>query len=113
MFDNHKLTGSVSTLRFLRHFKKTGETEVTQFLAGRAAAALKIVDDRVSESAFILGDKPSIADISMCGYLYWPDEIGIDMADYPNVAEWLDRIAALPGWVDPYELMPGHPLPTD
>jgi len=30
MFDNHKLTGSVSTLRFMRHFAKTGETDVTR-----------------------------------------------------------------------------------
>jgi glutathione S-transferase len=47
----------------------------------------------------------------MCGYLYFADEFGVDWADYPNVGAWLDCIKALPGWVHPYELMPGHPLP--
>jgi len=111
MFDNHKLTGSVAPLRFLRQFKKTGETEVTAFLQGRADRALQVLDNRLSESEFIIGDKPTIADLSLCGYLYWPDEIGISWDDYDNIPKWLGRIAALPGWVDPYELMPGHPLP--
>ena len=48
----------------------------------------------------------------MCGYLFWPDEIGVNWnMDYPNIARWLNDIAALPDWVHPYELMPGHPLP--
>jgi len=109
MFDNHKLTGVVSVLRFLRQFKKTGETDVTRFLHARAQNSLKTLNQKVSDSAFVLGEKPSIADISMCGYLYWPDEIGIDMNEFPGVVQWLERIAALPNWVHPYELMPGHP----
>jgi len=111
MFDNHKLTGSVSTLRFLRQFKKTGETEVTKFLHSWASKALSVLDAQVAQSPYILGEKPTIADISLCGYLYWPDEIGIDMAEYPATKVWLDRIEQLPGWVHPYELMPGHPMP--
>lgn len=110
LFDNHKLTGSISTLRFMRQFAKTGETEITKFLQGRVDRALTVLDNRVSVSEFVIGTKPTIADISLCGYLYWPEEIGLDWAQYPGIAQWLDRIAALPGWVHPYELMPGHPL---
>jgi len=33
------------------------------------------------------------------------------MSEFPHVMQWLERIAALPNWVHPYELMPGHPLP--
>ena len=49
---------------------------------------------------------PTIADLSLCGYLFWPDQIGMDRADYPNIAAWLARIAALPGYKRPEELMP-------
>lgn len=111
MFDNHKLTGTISTLRFLRTFAKTGETDVTGFLQARAIKALAVLETRIDESPFILGEKPTIADISCCGYLYWPEEIGIDFDEYPGIQAWLGRIAELPGWVAPYELMPGHPLP--
>lgn len=112
LFDNHKLTSYIATLRFLVTYMKTGETPVTEFLRGRIKGSLGIVDGHLKGRAFTLGDKATIADISMCGYLYWPDEFGMSWADYPAIGAWLERIKALPGWVHPYELMPGHPLPA-
>ena len=49
----------------------------------------------------------------MSGYLSFPtDETGIDLAaTHPAIHAWLGRIAALPGWRPPYELMPGKRLP--
>ena len=56
---------------------------------------------------------PTIADISLTSYLYYPaDEFGFDIAtQHKNIGAWLDRMKALPGWAHPYDLMPGHPLP--
>jgi len=110
-WDNHKLTSYIATLRFMVNFLKTGETPVTEFLRGRIGNSFKILDGHLAERAFAIGPRATIADFSMCGYLYWPDEFGVSWQDYPNIDAWLDRIAALPGWVHPYELMPGHPLP--
>jgi glutathione S-transferase len=111
LWDNHKLTSYVGTLRFLTRFMKTGETPVTEFLRGRVQGALGILDRHLADRDFALGKRPTIADVSMCGYLYWPDEFGVAWADYPQIGAWLERIRALPGWVHPYQLMPGHPLP--
>lgn len=111
LFDNHKLTSYVATLRFMLQFARTGETPVTEWLRGRANSALKVLDAHLSGRRFALGDAPTIADLSMCGYLYWFDEFGIDPGAFPAVGAWLQRIRALPGWVHPYESMPGHPLP--
>jgi glutathione S-transferase len=111
LWDNHKLTSYVGTLRFLLNFMKTGETPVTEFLRGRVNNALAVLNGHLEGRQFALFDRPTIADISMCGYLYWPAEFGVSWADYPNIGAWLERIRALPGWVHPYELMPGHPLP--
>ena len=110
LWDNHKLTSYIATLRFLVQFQKTGETPVTEFLRGRVKGALGILDGHLAKSDFAAGNEPTIADLSMCGYLYWPDEFGLSWSDYPRIGAWLDRIRALPGWVHPYELMPGHPL---
>ena len=111
MWDNHKLTSYIGTLRFLIRFMKTGETPVTEFLRGRVKGALGVLDAHLQGRAFVLGGRPTIADLSLCGYLTWPDEFAVDWADYPDIGAWLGRIRALPGWVHPYELMPGHPLP--
>jgi glutathione S-transferase len=111
MFDNHKLTSYIATLRFMLQFAKTGETPVTEWLRGRIKGALSVLETQLSTRHFAVGDAPTIADLSMCGYLFWPDEFGVDWADWPSIGAWLERIRALPGWVHPYELMPGHPLP--
>jgi len=111
LWDNHKLTSYIATLRFFVQFMKTGETPVTEFLRGRIKGSLGILDKHLSKSDFAVGNAPSIADFSMCGYLYWPEEFGFSWSDYPRVGAWLERIRKLPGWVHPYQLMPGHPLP--
>lgn len=110
LWDNHKLTSYIATLRYFIQFMKTGETPVTEFLRGRVKGSLGILELRLSKNLFLTGSDPTIADFSACGYLYWPDEFGVSWSDYPAVGAWLERIKALPGWVHPYELMPGHPL---
>ena len=55
--------------------------------------------------------KPALAS-ARAGCLFRPDEIGVDWAAYPAIASWLARIEGRPGWVHPYRLMPGHPLPA-
>jgi glutathione S-transferase len=105
LFDNHKFTSYLATLRFQFGLVKTGETPVTEFLRGRALAAFGIVETHLRARDFIVGDRPTIADISMVGYLYYPEETGIDRAAFPNINAWTARIAALEGWAHPYALM--------
>ena len=110
LWDNHKLTSYIATLRYMVTLAKVGEPQVHEFLRGRIKGSLGILDKHLSSSAFAAGNAPTIADFSMCGYLYWPEEFGVSWSDYPRIGEWLERIRKLPGWVHPYELMPGHPL---
>ena len=112
LWDNHKLTSYIATLRFLVHFQKTGETPVTEFLRGRVKTSLAILEKHLADQPTAVGGRLTIADLSMCGYLFWPEEFGVDWAEYPGIARWLERIRAEPGWVHPYELMPGHPRPN-
>ena len=111
LWDNHKLTSYTATLRFMLQFAKTGESPVTEFLRGRVRTAFGILDSHLATRTFALGDRPTIADLSMCGYLYWPEEFGASWSEFPNIGRWLSDISKLPGWVHPYQLMPGHPLP--
>lgn len=111
LFDNHKLTSYTATLRFQMTFMKVTDGPVIEFLRGRSNAALAVLDQHLAHHAFALGARPTIADLSLCGYLFWPEEFAVDWArDFPNIGAWLARIAALPGWVHPYQLMPGYPL---
>ena len=99
VFDNQKVGGNLGPYRFVRNFAKPrGEPIVMDYLKGRAFAALDIVDKRLSSEPYLLDATPTLADISMTSYLYYPpDEFGFDIAArYKNVGAWLERIKAMP-----------------
>lgn len=114
IFDNQKVNGFLGPYRFLRTIARPpGDPAVLAFLKGRIDNNLAIVNKRLAAQPYILGERPTIVDISLVAYLYYPaDEFGFDIiAEHKNIGPWLDRIKALPGWRHPYDLMPGHPLP--
>jgi glutathione S-transferase len=115
IFDNQKVNGFLGPFRFLKNFAKpAGDPAVMAFLQARAQGNLAIVNKRLDGRQFLVCDKPTIADVSMTGYLYYPaEEFGFDIAkDYPAIGAWLKRMQALPGWKHPYDLMPGYPFGT-
>jgi glutathione S-transferase len=111
-WDNHKLTGTMATYRFQRAFTPSPDQNVLAFLRKRLDDYLGIVARQVRDRPFVIGARPTIADLSMCAYLSFPPaEAGYDLAaSHPEVHGWLQRIAALPGWQAPYDLLPGKRL---
>ncbi|MEP7180911.1 MAG: glutathione S-transferase [Betaproteobacteria bacterium] len=110
LWDNHKLTSYTATHRFMRTFAKDPDPAVLAEFRKRAEAAWRVLDTHLSARRYVVGERLTIADLSLCGYLFWPDEIGVDWAaDHPAIDAWLARIRAEPRWVAPYTLMPGHP----
>jgi glutathione S-transferase len=111
-WDNHKLTGFMATYRFMRTFTPSPDPHALAFLRKRLDDYLAILDKHVANHPFVACDRPTVADISMIGYLMFPpDESGYDFAaSHPAIRKWLDRVAALPGWVAPYDLLPGRRL---
>src|ERR1700691_3367007 len=75
IFDNQKVNGFLGPYRFLKNFARpAGDPAVMAFLKGRIDGSLAIVDKRVAAAPVVLGQAPSIADISLCAYLYYPAE---------------------------------------
>jgi glutathione S-transferase len=60
----------------------------------------------LAKHPFVIGPRHTIADYSLCGYLFYGEEIPLDLAQYKNVKAWLERIRDLPRWKHPYDLMP-------
>lgn len=111
LWDNHKLSTQIGTTRFLANFLPEDKRPagVIPFLQGRLKAAYKVLNDHLDGRDWIVGISPTIADLSCCGYLFYPEPFGFDRKDWPHIDAWLNRIAALPGWKHPYDLMPGNP----
>jgi glutathione S-transferase len=110
-FDNHKFTSYFATFRFMKAFSTTEpDPTISKWLRGRIDNAFGIVERHLVDRAFMVGSQPTIADISLCGYLFFPPaESGYNIGEsYPAMARWLERLKQLPGWKGPYEMLPGQ-----
>ena len=111
-WDNHKLTGYMASYRFQRAFTPSPDQAVLAFMRRRLDDFLGILDSHLRDRPFVAADHATVADLSMTGYLCFPaNESGYDFAvSHPAVSAWLARVAALPGWRAPYDLLPGKRL---
>jgi len=110
LFDNHKFTSYFATYRFMKAFAPAApDAAVMAWLRGRLDNSFGVVDKHLAQRSFMVGGEPTIADISLCGYLFYPAaESGYEIAGrFSNIETWLDRLRALPGWANPYDILPG------
>ena len=110
-WDNHKLSSQAGMTRFLMNFLPEDKrpAEVIAFTQGRLKAAYQVLDAHLAGRDWIVGDGPTHADFSCCGYLFYPEPFGFARGDWPEIDRWLSNIEALDGWKHPYDLMPGSP----
>ncbi len=111
LWDNHKLSGQAGTTRFLMNFLPEAKrpAEVIAFFQGRMRAAYKVLNGALETRDWLVGDALSAADLSCCGYLYYPEPFGFEREKWPAIDAWLTRISQIDGWKHPYDLMPGSP----
>lgn len=110
-FDNHKFTANFATYRFMKAFApKAPDPAVMAFMRARVDNAFGVLNQHLDGRSFIVGNAPTIADLSCCGYLFYPvEESGYEVAGrYPHIATWLERVRAIPGWASPYDILPGE-----
>jgi glutathione S-transferase len=60
---------------------------------------LKLIDQELANSAYLVGSEPTIADVAAYSYIAHAPEGNVSLEDYANVRAWLARIEALPGFV--------------
>ena len=110
-WDNHKFSTQIGLTRFQMNFipEAKRNAEVISFMQARLKSAYTVLESHLSARKWVAGEAVTIADLSCAGYLYYPEPHSFARADWPHIDAWLDRIAKLPGWKAPYDLMPGSP----
>jgi glutathione S-transferase len=63
--------------------------------------ALGVMERYLGGREFFVGDRPTVADVALYAYPRICHEGGYDLKNYPTVRAWMDRVAALPGYVPP------------
>ena len=104
-WEANRIGFSIPNLRFARRSAADTKPEVVDWIRARALRDLHRMESEFAQRKFLLGEFATIADIACCGYLFWSDQAGLDLAQWRHVQRWLRDISALPGWKHPYDLM--------
>ena len=88
-----------------RGFRQFGD-EVRNMYDTEAKAALAVLEIELAKSDWIVGKKPTIADIGIYAVVRYAPEAMVDLTHYPNVTAWKKRIEALPGFGTPEQILP-------
>lgn len=64
-----------------------------------AHALLHSLNDHLATRSWMVGFKPTIADVANYAYIAHAPEGDVSLDNYPNVRSWLQRIEQLPGFI--------------
>ncbi len=105
VWETDRLSPGVGRTRFFERFAKP-DAAVMDYMRKNAEAGLGVLDSLLEGRRFLVDERPTIADIGLAGALIHMEEGKFDPTAWPNVKAWRERIAALPGFQPPYELLP-------
>ena len=108
-FEQYSHEPQVAVRRSLLVYPQMRAAATPQRLADTLAGghkALAVMEKRLGEAQWLVGDAPTLADIALYAYTHRAGEGGFELADYPGIRSWLARIGALPGY-RPMAWLPG------
>ncbi len=100
-FEQYSHEPYIATVRFwVKHAGKAEEKkqEIVERTA-RGYAALGVMERALGASPFLVGERPTLADIALYAYTHVAPEGGFSLDDYPAVRRWLDRVTSVQGFV--------------
>ena len=99
---------AIQNVARVRHFSRfrTVDPAVMAHFRPLAENALGFMDKTLAGRSWLVGAACTIADIGCWGRMVFMAEGGMDIARWPNVEAWSQRLKAMPGFALPYDLIP-------
>ena len=100
-FEQYSHEPYIAVARFINKYLGLPEERRAEYHAKQQGGhkALAVMEQQLTDSHFLVGDTPTIADISLYAYTHVADEGGFDLTDYPHIQAWCARIAALSNYL--------------
>jgi len=100
-FEQYQHEPSIAVVRFLLAYSGEAEKHADRIREQtvNGYTALDAMERHLTGRTFLIGERYSIADISLYAYTHVAHEGGFDLEPYPAIRGWLERVAAQPGHV--------------
>jgi glutathione S-transferase len=102
-FEQEQVESTIGTMRYWRHANLLARrpAELVEEKRSAARKALGILDRVLAKQNFLIGNRYSIADISMFAYSTCAADAEVPLDPFPNFLSWVARIESLPGFLAP------------
>ncbi|MEE4300528.1 MAG: glutathione S-transferase family protein [Pseudomonadales bacterium] len=99
-FEQYSHEPYIATNRYFRLLSGEPEAHAQRMAENepKGHAALRVMEQHLQRRDFFVGDY-SIADIALFAYTHVADEGGYDLAPYPAVRAWIERVRGTEGFV--------------
>jgi glutathione S-transferase len=100
-FEQYDHEPAIAVVRFWRAYSGRPDDFADRYAERMAAGyrALDAMERHLAGRAFLVGERYSIADISLYAYTHVAHEGGFELDRYPAIRAWLGRVAGQPGHV--------------
>jgi glutathione S-transferase len=100
-FEQYSHEPYIAVARFIASYLGLPDERRDEYQAKQAGGhkALAVMESRLSAYPYLVGSQLSLADISLYAYTHVAHEGGFDLAGYPGIQAWLQRIRAEPSYV--------------
>jgi glutathione S-transferase len=102
-FEQYDLEVNIAVVRFWLHYSGLAEPAYADELDAKMAGGYKsltAMEKHLGDGReWFVGKSPTLADIALYGYTHVAHEGGFEMAGFPLIKGWLDRVAGMPGHV--------------
>jgi glutathione S-transferase len=101
-FEQYSHEPNIATPRFwiTHHIEMTEERRLSLETKRKLGyAALGVMEGHLADHDFFVAERYSIADIALYAYTHVADEGGFDLAGFPAVRAWFERVRSQPGHI--------------
>ena len=101
-FEQYSHEPYIAVARYINKYLGLPSDRVDEYHAKQAGGrkALAVMEQQLSQSPFLVGNAPTIADISLFAYTHVAHEGGFSLESYPSIQAWISRLKALPNYVE-------------
>lgn len=99
MFEQYEIEPNLAVARFWALFGIDASEEARGSKRDGGAKGLAALERGLSGRSFLVGDRYSVADISLYAYTHVAHEGGFDLLQYPAIRSWIERVADQPGHI--------------
>jgi glutathione S-transferase len=105
-WDFDRLAAPLYKARVVKAGFRKAAPEVVEDCIGAARSGLAVLETHLKGRNWLVGEGVTIADVDLYGVVSYAGDIGVDLADYPALKEWVGRMEALPGFASARTLLP-------